>query len=539
MNPQSRQAWLRDEPLELTTIEFDILEILVRAAGRTVSRDELTALCIRGPPRPTNVRSMSMSATCARNSSAEITFSSEPSGAWVISLRPARRPTCEIGLRQNLAVVVRHAGALASRFLGITQVVSYRASHRTGQFGRIQSMELEEAREAYEAGGTAKLRVFIDRLHRYVPGGHYLTDAKGRDLLTGGRSFRRCWRAPNPKARRRGDRGPMIVMAKSPDGMYRWIVEMKPQPVELQSYLAYYALIFGAVALVCWLLAFNIASPLRSLARTVDRLGAGDLKVRVNSSRKDEIGDLSRAFDRMAERIGTLLTAERRLLQDVSHELRSPLARLSFAAELVRTAENREAAVARLKKEIQRLTDLVGALLQVTRAEGDPSSTTLEELRLDALLDEVVEDCRVEAEARGCSIALEDSGKFEVRGDRELLRRAIENVVRNSIRYAPPESAVDVRLDRAIGALHSGGDTARISVRDRGPGVPEDSLQKIFQPFFRVDDSRDSSTGGTGLGLAIAKRAVGVHHGDVWARNAQPGLQVCMELPLSHEPARP
>ena len=104
----------------------------------------------------------------------------------------------------------------------------------------------------------------------------------------------------------------------------------------------------------------------------MDRFGAGDLAARVHSARKDEIGDLSRAFDRMAERIGTLLAAERRLLQDVSHELRSPLARLSFAAELVRTAENREAAVARLKKEIQRLTDLVGALLQVTRAEGDP-----------------------------------------------------------------------------------------------------------------------------------------------------------------------
>jgi signal transduction histidine kinase len=410
-------------------------------------------------------------------------------------------------------------------FLGVTRVVSFQASHRTGQFGQIQSMELEQAREAYEAGGPAKLQAFIDRLHRYIPGGHYLVDAKGRDVLSGQDRSALLAAAELEGATPRHTGGPMIVMAKSPDGLYRWIVEMKPPAVELKSYLPYYALIFGAVALVCWLLALNIASPLRALARTVDRLGAGDLNARVNSSRGDEIGDLSRAFDRMAERIGTLLTAERRLLQDVSHELRSPLARLSFAAELVRTAEDREAAVARLKKEIQRLTDLVGALLQVTRAEGDPSSTSPEEVRLDTLVDEVVEDCRVEAAARGCSIALTDSGQLDVRGDRELLRRAIENVVRNSIRYAPAESAVDVRLDRAK-------DTARISVRDRGPGVPEESLQKIFQPFFRVDDSRDSSTGGTGLGLAIAKRAVGVHHGDLWASNAQPGLQVCIELPL-------
>jgi two-component system sensor histidine kinase CpxA len=110
-------------------------------------------------------------------------------------------------------------------------------------------------------------------------------------------------------------------------------------------------------------------------------------------------------------------------------------------------------------------------------------------------------------------------------GDRELLRRAIENVVRNSIHYAPPDSAVDVALDRAK-------DAARICVRDYGPGVPEEALPKIFQPFFRVDDSRDSATGGMGLGLAIAKRAVGVHHGSLWAQNARPGLRVYIELPL-------
>ena len=409
-------------------------------------------------------------------------------------------------------------------FLEVTRVVSFQNSHRTGQFGQMQSLELVEAREAYEAGGPAKLKAFIARLERYVHGDHYLTDARGRDLLSGEDRSQLLAAAVPEGAKPQKAGGLFIIMAKSPDGLYRWIVVMKPPPADWGSYLPYYAVILGAVALVCWLLALNIVAPLRALARTVDRFGSGDLRARVNSGRKDEIGELSRAFDRMAERIATLLSAERRLLQDVSHELRSPLARMSFAAELIRTAEDREAAVERLKKEIRRLTDLVGALLQVTRAEGDPAENSPQALRLNDLLGEVVEDCRVEAEAQGCKIALADSPAVEVCGDRELLRRAIENVVRNSIRYAPPSSEVDVQLEQQR-------DSARISVRDHGPGVPEEAIQKIFQPFFRVDGSRDSSTGGAGLGLAIARRAVNVHHGDMWARNVQPGLQVCIELP--------
>jgi two-component system sensor histidine kinase CpxA len=257
----------------------------------------------------------------------------------------------------------------------------------------------------------------------------------------------------------------------------------------------------------------------------VDRFGAGDLSVRVNSSRKDEIGEVGRAFDRMAERIGTLLTAERRLLQDISHELRSPLARLSFAAELARTADDRDAAIARMNKEIARLTDLVGGLIQVTRAEGDPAANSSESLRLDQLLGEVIEDCQVEADARGCRIAFAGSGELTMHGDREILRRAIENVIRNAIRYTPADTSVDVQLDATA-------DVARIRVRDYGPGVPPEALPKIFQPFFRVDDSRYTATGGVGLGLAIASRAIGLHHGKLWAENTAPGLRVWIELPL-------
>jgi two-component system sensor histidine kinase CpxA len=145
---------------------------------------------------------------------------------------------------------------------------------------------------------------------------------------------------------------------------------------------------------------------------------------------------------------------------------------------------------------------------------------------LGDLLRSVVDDCRMDAEARGCSIGVNGEFDLTLQGDRELLRRAVENVVRNAIRHTPQGSSVDVGLE-CVGQM------ARISVRDSGPGVPEELLPKIFQPFFRVDDSRDSSTGGVGLGLAIAYRAISVHHGRLWAQNVNPGLTVCIELPLA------
>src|SRR5207237_1028848 len=170
--------------------------------------------------------------------------------------------------------------------------------------------------------------------------------------------------------------GDHVFVKRSADGRYRLLMKSQ-MPVDFSHSFPYYLLVLAAIAVLCWLLAVNIASPLGSLARTVDRFGRGELSLRVNSRRRDEIGDLARSFDQMAERIQTLLTAERRLLQDISHELRSPLARLSFAAELTKTAPDRNAAAARLRKEIDRLTSLVGCLLEVTRLEGDPSSTTL------------------------------------------------------------------------------------------------------------------------------------------------------------------
>ncbi len=196
--------------------------------------------------------------------------------------------------------------------------------------------------------------------------------------------------------------GKRVMAHPSDDGRYRFIIVFPPR-IEVWGALPNYLWILLVVALLCYMLAVHLASPLRSLRRAMDRFGRGDLSARARSSRKDEIGDLARAFDRMAERIETLLTAERRLLQDVSHELRSPLARLGFAVELARTSDDRELALGRIRKDVERLTVLVNELLHLTRAEGDPASREFEDVALDDLLRSLVEDCARRPRRRGAA----------------------------------------------------------------------------------------------------------------------------------------
>ena len=240
-------------------------------------------------------------------------------------------------------------------------VVSNRIAMQLGLrdvFPHLQALELQEAQEAYEAGGQDKLTAFITRLNGLMGAQHYFLDSHARDLATGTDQSDLIVRLKGRWDRPIAVRDGMMVGSRSPDGRYALLIKAAVR-FEPWTFLPYYGLILIAVALLCWPLALNIGSPLRSLARIVDRFGQGDLSIRAQSGRRDEIGALAGSFDRMADRIETLLTAERRLLQDISHELRSPLARLSFAAELVRTAPDPDQAVLRLRKEIARLSDLV------------------------------------------------------------------------------------------------------------------------------------------------------------------------------------
>jgi two-component system sensor histidine kinase CpxA len=184
----------------------------------------------------------------------------------------------------------------------------------------------------------------------------------------------------------------------------------------------------------------------------------------------------------------------------------------------------------RIQKEADRLNELVGELLQVTRVESDPSMQKSDTVHLDELLADLVYDSLLEAKAKDCTLLLRAPAAAVVSGDEELIRRAVENVIRNAIRYAPRGTAVDIELAKFQ-------DAAVVSVRDRGPGVPEDALTRIFDPFYRVDSDRNRASGGLGLGLAIARRSVQLHKGKLTAQNAHPGLLVTIEFPIGRADA--
>jgi two-component system sensor histidine kinase CpxA len=404
--------------------------------------------------------------------------------------------------------------------------ISRNASSDEAPMARLVRFQLEEARTAYENGGRPALQAFMDTLAKVYGAHGILTDEHGRDMLTNqDRSdlvARAIGRPTFPTIRVGND----TVARVADDGLYWFFYEVPAGRVGNWFLTPDHLFFMGAAVLLCYWLALHLTSPVRALQKAVERFGAGDLTARVGSTRRDELGQLARTFDRMAGRIETLLEAERRLLLNISHELRSPLARLGVAVELARSGENLEVQLNRIQKESDRLNALVGQLLQVTRAEGDPNSLRRDPIRLDELVAQLVDDAQIEASARDCDLQYARREPVTVEGDPELLRRAVENVIRNAIRYSPPRAAVEVSLAR-----HNG--TAVVDVRDHGPGVPEESLPRIFDAFYRVESDRNRASGGIGLGLAIARRAIQLHKGHIHARNAQPGLEVEMELPVA------
>jgi two-component system sensor histidine kinase CpxA len=389
----------------------------------------------------------------------------------------------------------------------------------------LHHIAFHQAIQVYESSGAAALSRFLQDLNQPHGLQFYLTDLKGRDLATG---VDRSAMVTATLGRHQGSEvlekrmGGFVAVTASDDHKYLWLVVGEDRPVR---YLwPFFLLVCASVVIMSWVFTWKVALPLHDLAGVVDRFGQGDLGARSDFYRADELGRLSRSFNAMAARIEDLFLAEKRLLQDVSHELRSPLARLSFEAELVRQTKDRDATAVRLRREIQRLSELVCDLIDMSRAEGERNTVPFDEVSLSELLVNLAESCDIETIQKKCEIQLNLIEPVIISGNAELLRRAFENLIRNAIRYTPLGTSVEV-------SLASIQDHIEVCVRDYGIGIPEHLAEKVFDPFFRIDSSRAENSGGIGLGLAIARRAIRLHQGDIKVGNAYPGTLMKVTLP--------
>lgn len=386
--------------------------------------------------------------------------------------------------------------------------------------------------------GVDGLRQWLQSTAGYGPGTIYVVDTQGRELL--GRALpdaaRNALEAPPGKA--------------SPERVRLRNLHVRGEPMEFRAVAVFGGSFFSRLlwrrpmtfwsnigiamlicALVSALLAFYVAAPLSRIRASARRVARGDLSARVGEvrfGRSAEVLALAQEFDAMAARLKELVDGQRRLIRDVSHEMRSPLSRLRVALELARTQSSGDAATQldRIERESERLEEMIGQAIQLSRME-----TTLPEQVEDVAFDELVAyiaaDAAFEAQARPCTLCIAQSAPLTVRAEVELLASAVENVVRNAVHYTAPNSEVNLRLDRVEGQ-------ARLRVRDMGPGVPAADCARIFEPYFRTDAARQRKSGGSGLGLAIAKRAIERQGGRVRASNADGGgLEIEILLPLS------
>ena len=287
--------------------------------------------------------------------------------------------------------------------------------------------------------------------------------------------------------------------------------------------------------IICYLLARYLTSDVRRLRAATQQLAAGDLSARADAprgGRQDEIAQLVRDFNTMAERLQDLVNAQSRLLNDISHELRSPLARLSVALGLAwqRTGPDAHSVLERIELEANRLNELIGRLLTLARLEGGDDAMRRTPISIDELVRDITKDADFEAQSRQCRVRCVIQDEITILGSPSLLHSAVENVVRNAMRHTREGTDVEIHVTREG---FNGKSEALIRVTDRGPGVPKEALDKLFRPFYRLDDARGRQTGGVGLGLAITERAVRLHGGTVRASNRpEGGLMVEIRLPL-------
>ena len=288
-------------------------------------------------------------------------------------------------------------------------------------------------------------------------------------------------------------------------------------------------------ALVCYLLARYLSRPITKLRNTVNSLGKGNFDTDIAAqfvNRKDEISELAIDIDEMAAKLREQFRIREDLLRDISHELRSPLARMRIASELIKskTPELKLKEITQLESDIVLIDNLIGEILTFSRLSDKNRQYELDVVDIRAVLDDILENANFEAASQNKQVILNCNStvSYELNANKALIQRAMENIIRNAIKYTQEQTLVTIDLQRQA-------DLISVTVKDQGPGVAKDHLEKIFEPFYRVSDSRSRESGGSGLGLAITRRAIELHNGTIAARNSDSGgLIISVELPVIH-----
>lgn len=403
--------------------------------------------------------------------------------------------------------------------------------------GEAVLMNSQTALQIYEAEGVTGLNTYLNRIGNSERiSGIGFFDASGKQIggteisAEGKELMSSALESQNVEFTRLPEQTLAAkALVNSSSAKFVYVVQFKrPPPVSLLSeianrWLQILALILTA-GLVCYALARYLSSPLGKLRMATQKLAGGDLQTRVANRvgrRRDEFASLARDFDVMAERIESLITSQQRLTQDISHELRSPLARMNVALEIARQKSNTESEpmLARIETESTRLNEMISRILMLAKLESGADDYEQRRIDLSEIVKDVAADADFEAQAKGKFVEVSSADKCIVMGSENLLRSAIENVLRNAVRYTADKTVVDVSLLSENGR-------AVLKVSDHGGGVPEAELANLFRPFYRVGEDRTRKTGGIGLGLAIAERAVKAHKGTIIAKNYNGGLMI-------------
>ncbi len=439
--------------------------------------------------------------------------------------------------------------ALALILVGTVTVAVSATAHRTDRPWIERAQLYAQAAQAFKNGGPPALMEWLNSLRGDTFNRTFVLGPDGKDLL--GRPLPAPLVPPRPSGEGGepevgpGSIAPIggALILTNPEGaawhVFTGPVRTTPRlfgELELPGVpLALLVIALTVSAAVCLVLARYLAAPVDRLRLATRRLAGGDLNVRVLPTlrrRPDDLGLLAADLDAMAERLRQLLEGKQQLLRDVSHELRSPLARLQLALSLARRdpAES-ERHLERVASEADRLEQLIARTLRLVRLERPVHEFEHVSVDIADLIRTIIADIGIEADAQGCRVSYAAPVHCWVSGDAELLRSAFENVIRNAVRYSPQGAEIEVTLNLkpAPGSAQS----LEVTVRDRGPGVPEKDLRLIFEPFYRVDAAREHRrAGGEGLGLAIAARAIALHGGRIEALNAPGGgLLVRASLP--------